>query len=117
MMLWMIEQWSKFLTWLLGGFKGVADLKDAWFVGSPTFYSGIIIWFGALAVSGKGWALYGVIFAYCALLFVLLANGHLSRLAYVILALSGIFVFFRLATAKTLWTTAEKVKELRGWGR
>ena len=95
----------------------MAILKDAWFVGSPTFYCGIVVGAGVLPFSVKGWALIGVTIAYGVLFLILFANDYLSLVAYIVLALPGLFMSSRIATAKTLWTTPEKVKELAGWGR
>ncbi len=111
----MLELWSRFIIWLYGGFKGVADLKDAWFVGSPTLYSGIVVWVGALPVSSKGWAL---VLALCAYLLAVCSvfNGLGLPLAlYVLLGLLGMVVFYHVAPPKTYWVTREKFREL--WGR
>jgi hypothetical protein len=117
MMLRMIELWSRFIIWLYGGFKGVADLKDAWFAGSLTLYSGIVVGASSFPVSDKGWALFGGTFAYSVTFLILFANDDLSPLACIVLILLGSLVSLRIATAKTFWTTPDKVRELSGWRR
>ncbi len=115
MLLRMIELWSRFIIWLFGGFKGVVDLKDAWFVGSPTYYSGIIVRVGALPVSSKGWML---VLALCAYLLIVSFAFHalgLPLVLYVLSGLLGVAVFYRIGPPKTYWVTREKFREL--WGR
>ncbi|MGO9545921.1 MAG: hypothetical protein ACLPPF_14170 [Rhodomicrobium sp.] len=109
MMLRIIGLWSRFIIWLFDGFKGVAALKDAWFIGSPRFYFGVPVWVGAIPVSGAGWMLFLGLGAYLFALFFLL-----PMFAYVPLALLGIGEFYRLVPARTYWTTREKLRELYG---
>jgi hypothetical protein len=115
MMFRMLELWSKFIIWLCGGFKGVPDLKDAWFVGSPTLYSGIVVWVGALPVSSKGWALFLALCVYLLAVFFAFNDLGLPMVLYVLLGLLGMVVFYRIAPPKTYWVTRENFREL--WGR
>ena len=110
MMLRIAGLWSRFIIWLFGGFKGVADLKDAWFVGSPRFYFGMPVWVGAIPVSGEGWMLFLATWRVS----LRPACFLLPMFAYVPLALLGIGEFYRLVPAKTYWTTREKLRELYG---
>jgi hypothetical protein len=115
MMFWMLKLWSRFIIRLFGGFKGVAGLKDAWFAGSPTYYSGIIVWVGALPVSSKGWMLVLALCAYLAAVFFAFQDLGLPLVLYVLFGLLGMVVFYRIAPPKTYWVTREKFREL--WGR
>jgi hypothetical protein len=114
-MFWMLRQWSRFVIWVNGGFKGAADLKDAWFVGCPTYYSGVIVGAGTLPVSSKGWMLGSILCAYLAAVFFAFQDLGLPLVLYVLLGLLGMVVVGRIALPKTYWTTHEKLKEI--WGK
>jgi hypothetical protein len=108
----MIEIWSRFIVWLFGDFVGVAA-KDAWFIGRPVLLFGMPVWVGAVPVSGEGWALLGGLGAYIFVLYFGLQSVGASIFAYIALALPGIALFYRLAPAKTCWTTKEGLRALR----
>jgi hypothetical protein len=111
MMFWTLRIWSRFIIWLFGGFKGAGNPKDAWFAGSPSFYSGLVVWVGAIPISGKGWILFWGLGAYLFVLFSLL-NLELPMFLYVLLGVLGMAAFYRLASPKTFWTTREKLREI-----
>jgi len=114
-MFWMLKLWGRFIIWLFGGFKGVANLKEAWFIGSLTHYSGIVVWVGALPVSDKGWMLVLALCAYLLAVFFAFQDLGLPMVLYVLLGLLGMAVFYRIAPPKTYWVPREKFREL--WGR